>query len=283
MQMVRKLAAVLAVVLSLSVVLLPATPVGAAPSAASTPVGNDVSWPQCGKALPTTHAFGIVGVNGGLANNTNPCLTDELRWASRATGASAQAKVQLYVNTGNPGGLNTPSWPRSNVDPMGNTAPNPHGTCNGADTVACAWMYGWNRASEDVQVRFPAAAAAAGVSQDPSSYPWWLDVELENSWKTGGTAFDFQSNVADLEGMVAYFSEQGITVGVYSTGYQWGIIVGQLHPDSALNGLDSWLPGASNLKDATSNCSLRPLTPGSRVVLTQYVARGLDHDHSCIG
>ena len=34
--------------------------------------GNDISYPQCGKALPSGQAFGIVAVNEGLPNNTNP-------------------------------------------------------------------------------------------------------------------------------------------------------------------------------------------------------------------
>jgi hypothetical protein len=49
----------------------------ASPSAGGV-VGNDVSWPQCGKTLPSGQAFGIVGVIGGLANNTNPCFATEL-------------------------------------------------------------------------------------------------------------------------------------------------------------------------------------------------------------
>src|ERR1039457_2468788 len=46
-----------------------------------TPGGNDVSYPQCGVTLPSQQAFGIVGVNEGLANTTNPCLADEKAWA----------------------------------------------------------------------------------------------------------------------------------------------------------------------------------------------------------
>ena len=38
--------------------------------------GNDVSYPQCGKSFPSGQAFGIVGVNDGLANNANPCLAN---------------------------------------------------------------------------------------------------------------------------------------------------------------------------------------------------------------
>src|SRR5271166_243688 len=35
------------------------------------PSGNDVSYPQCDKTLPSRQAFGILGVNEGLANTTN--------------------------------------------------------------------------------------------------------------------------------------------------------------------------------------------------------------------
>ena len=36
------------------------------------PAGRDVSYPQCGKTLPSGQAFGIAAVNEGLANTTNP-------------------------------------------------------------------------------------------------------------------------------------------------------------------------------------------------------------------
>ena len=245
-------------------------------------IGNDISWPQCGKRLPTGQAFGIVGVNGGLANTTNPCLAEQLKWAKNSTGSTIQPKIQLYVNTANPGGLGTPSWPKNNIDPAGNNAPNPHGTCNGSDSLACAWQYGWNRAVEDVIIRFNPAAPVAGVDTNPAKYVWWLDVETENTWKTGSSGF--ASNVADLEGMVAYFKGSlGAKVGIYSTGYQWGQIVGgAVGPNSNLNGLDSWLAGALSEKAARNNCKLAPLTTGAKVTLTQYVSKNLDYNVSCV-
>ena len=127
----------------------------ARPAPSPSVLGNDISWPQCGRKLPSSQAFGIVGVNGGLANTDNPCLRDQLLWASKSSGALAnQPKIQLYVNTANPGGLNTPSWPSSNIDPLGNNAPNPYGVCDHSDSLACAWQYGWNRAPEDVHFSF---------------------------------------------------------------------------------------------------------------------------------
>lgn len=247
-----------------------------------TPVGNDISYPQCNKTYPKGQAFGIVGVNGGLANTTNTCLGSQLLWSHKSVGGTNQVKAQLYVNTANPGGLNTPSWPQNNTDPVGNVTSNPYGTCDGSDSLACAWQYGWNRAVEDVQIRFLPAAQAVGVNTNPASYPWWLDVETVNTWKSGST-LAYQSNVADLEGMVAYFQSIGANVGLYSTSYQWGQIVSTaVTPGSNLNGLNSWLPGARTLSKAKSNCSLSPLTAGGKVTLTQYVSGSFDYDHSCI-
>jgi len=196
-------------------------------------------------------------------------------------GTPNQSKVQLYVNTGNPGGLNTPSWPQHNTDPAGNASPNPFGTCDGSDSVSCAWQYGWNRAVDDVVNKFTPAAQAAGIDAFASSYPWWLDVETTNSWKDGSD-FAYESNRAVLEGMVSYFQSRGITLGIYSTSYQWGVIVRSLPAGSNLNGLRSWLAGAGNLSGAQSYCGLSPLTSGGTVFLTQYVQDNFDHDYSCL-
>jgi hypothetical protein len=270
--------------LSLTIIsLLGITPVvyAAKPVAMSaankTALGIDVSWPQCGKILPADQAFGIVGVNGGLATTTNPCLNTQLVWAGKSKGGTSQDKVQLYVNTANPGGLNTPSWP------VTGSPENPFGACDGSDSLACAWQYGWNRAREDVTDRFRPAADQAGADMSASSYVWWLDVETENTWKTGGKPFDYQSNVAVLEGMAAHFKTVNARVGLYSTGAQWSQITGNaVSPASNLNGLDNWRPGGASLNTAKQACAAAPLTPNGKVVLTQFVSKGLDYDFSCV-
>jgi hypothetical protein len=269
----------LAIGLSIAPAILISGPV----SAASVPanIGNDISYPQCGKTLPAKQAFGIVGVNGGLANTTNSCLAAQLAWAAQSAGTTVQPKTQLYVNTANPGGLGTASWPANNTDPSGNTSPNTYGTCDGTDSLACAWQYGWNRAAEDAVQRLAPAAQTAGASAATSAYTWWLDIETANTWKAGNAAA-LQSNRADLEGMTAYFKAAGAAVGLYSTTAQWGAIAGTPATGSTLLGLPNWRPGARNLSQAKSNCSLPPLTTGGRVVLTQYVASNLDYDNSCI-
>jgi hypothetical protein len=249
----------------------------------STPLGIDVSWPQCGKKLPTDQEFAIVGVNGGLATTTNPCLKDQLIWGNKSGAGTSQEKLQLYVNTANPGGLNTESWPQSNIDTAGNTTNNPRGVCDGNDTLACAWQYGWNRAEEDVRLRFTPAVAATNLSNKSASYyKWWLDVETENTWKLGNTTFDNESNVAVLEGMTSYFNSINARVALYSTGAQWKQIVGDAVKDNSnLIGLDNWRPGGASLATAKQACTADPLTTGGKVVLTQFVSKGLDYNYSC--
>lgn len=259
----------------------PAPTLTSTPTPSPTKTGNDISYPQCGKTLPAGQGFGIVGINGGIATTTNPCLSFELQWANQSIGTVNQAKVQLYVNTGNPGGLNTASWPKNNVDPLGNTSPNPNGTCDGSDSIACAWQYGWNRATDDVVNKFTPAAQAAGVDTVPSDYPWWLDVETANSWESGSDDA-FRKNRADLEAMVSYFQSRNITVGIYSTSFQWSTIVGTVPSGSNLIGLHSWLPGAQDATGAQQFCSFSPITSGGTVTITQYTTNNFDYDYSCL-
>ncbi|MDR7084887.1 hypothetical protein J2X01_004206 [Arthrobacter ginsengisoli] len=255
--------------ISLGLVLLGGGPASAAPPKPSDPVGIDVSWPQRGKTLPKKPAFAIVGVNNGLANTTNPCLATQLAWANTAPdpALTAQPRVALYVNTANPG-LQGSWWPNSNHY-GGVDVANPYGVCGSLpdNFRACSYMYGYAKAYDDATIR--------GV-EEPQKYLWWLDVETGNSWQT-----DKADNIADLEGMVAYFTSIKATVGIYSTGYQWGQIAGNVPSSSPLAGLPSWLAGARSLTGAKSNCSLPALTPGSRVALTQYVSAGLDYNYAC--
>lgn len=233
----------------------------------ATLLGNDISWPQCNKTLPNGQAFGIVGVNNGLANNTNPCFATQLAWANRSKGGTGQPLAALYANTANPG-LAGSWWPTSNTY-SGITITNPYGDCTGANDKACAFIYGYAKAYDDGNIR--------GVS-NPSSYLWWLDVETINSWQA-----DKAANAADLEGMTAYFQSIGARVGLYSTNYQWGQIVGTVSAGSNLNYLRSWIAGASSESSAKNMCATaKPLTAGSSVTVVQFIQKSVDYDFSCI-
>lgn len=246
-------------------------PVAAAAYAAQpggTPTGNDVSFPQCVEPLPSGQAFGIVAVNDGLANTTNPCLADEIAWAQNSTGAARQPKVSLYVNTADPGNHGVTDWPVNNTDPVtGNQVTDPYGTCTGGNSPACAWQYGWDLAAIDAQTR--------GVTS-PGRYRWWLDVETINSWQSST-----KNNRADLEGMVSYFRHIGATAGLYSTAKQLDPLVGTVSSASPLYRLPDWIPGAKTLAQAKKNCRLAPLTHGGTVTVTQWKMPVTSSDLSC--
>jgi hypothetical protein len=232
-------------------------------AAADDPLlGADVSYPQCGGPLPTGQAFAIVGVNGGSAVTTNPCLATQLEWGEQSTGGTVHDDVQLYVNTGNPAGGDL--WPQ--------TGSNRYGDCDGSNSTACAYQYGWDRAWEDATLR--------GISY-PEEYMWWLDVEIANTWdySDGGGV----RNAAVLEGMTEFFTAIGSRgVGLYSTAYQWGHIVGDgVSATSSLNGLSNWRPTGSTLEGAQANCGLEPLTPGGIIEMTQFTT-DFDYNWSCI-
>ena len=227
------------------------------------PIGVDVSYPQCGEPLPAGQAFALVGVNGGTATTTNPCLQTQLDWAAGSIGGTVHDDIQLYVNTGNPGS-GSPLWPQS--------GDNRYGTCDGSNSTPCAYQYGWDRAYEDATIR--------GISY-PEQYMWWLDVEIANTWDySDGGGF---RNAAVLEGMTEYFTAIGSRgVGLYSTAYQWGHVVGDgVGATSSLNGLSNWRPTGSTLEGAQANCGLEPLTPGGIIELTQFTT-DFDYNWSCI-
>jgi hypothetical protein len=276
----RRLRWLVVVALAVAAALLAApTAASAAPTATTTTpslVGYDVSHPQCDSALPSERAFAVVGVNGGLATRTNPCLADQLAWAWRSTGVvEAQPKAQIYLNTANPGQVLhlVTTWPEAGTTP--------YGSCDGTNSRACSWQYGRERAQNTVVSFFTPAAREARVDSQPARYTWWLDVETMNTWQQGSTEA-LARNRATLEGMSAYLESRDARVGLYSTGQQWAQIVGTVPSDSNLAGSPSWLAGSTSLTDAQSDCSDPPLAPRSRVTLTQYVVDGLDRNHSCV-
>jgi hypothetical protein len=257
---------------------------------------------------PTGQAFGIVGVNGGLANVLNTCLgptplyllctQSELYWAaSSSSGTTSQPRASLYVNTADPGNIHEEEpigdWPTEGEAPeYGKCETSTVTTRKGTHTVgenspACAFVYGYRRAEQDIAwLGEEAEAIDQQESSTPvftlaSAYPWWLDVETANSWQP--EAEGRAMNAADLQGMVAALQASNVkTIGVYSTESQWIQIAGVTTAASgALHGLPDWIPGARSQSGAESNCSLGSFTGGG-VTLTQWVEhRSVDHDHAC--
>lgn len=286
-----------------------ATKPGGGGGSGSTTTGNDVSYPQCGTTLPGAPAFGIVGVNDGLANTLNPCLgpsstypsyaQSELYWAvASSTGVTTQPKASLYVNTADPGniynGTLIADWPTSSlsIDPYGSCNTTTVTTSTGAtatvgeNSPACAWQYGYNRAAQDIAWLYSAATAinsqesSVNVSDSASSYTWWLDVETANTWQSGTSGQAM--NVAVLQGMDHEISVGPIAVkvGAYSTSSQWNQITGGTTSTSdSLYGIPNWIPGARTLSGARSNCGLTSFT-GGKVSVTQWFSKP-DGDFAC--
>ncbi|HET9094826.1 MAG TPA: hypothetical protein VFN36_07025 [Solirubrobacteraceae bacterium] len=232
------------------------------------PIGYDVSYPQCAPGYPSNVLFGIVGVNGGVAATANPCLRQEIAWAGGALGQRhpAQPRLSLYIVTGNPG-PRVADWPR------GGRAGR-YGPCNGLLTNACAWLYGERRAAHDRAL--VAAIDPAGARHAP----WWLDVELTESW--AGT---YALNVAALQGYLAGLRRAGpARIGVYSTSAQWRDITGltaQTTPRALSGGLASWLAGTTATRAvALANCSTVGFT-GRPPTLAQYRSGAYDADLRC--
>lgn len=232
-----------------------------------TPIGYDVSYPQCSTTLPTNVAFGIVGVNQGIVFRANPCLgagtqSSQLNWAGM--------NAELYANTGNPGPQLSSRWPTGQSVPRVCDAANP-------DTADCAFDYGWNAAADSYRTAVDAYIslgwANQGATRTPVANHWWLDVETANSWRD-----DTALNVAALQGAVAYLETvNAASVGFYSAPRMWSQITGNT---GAFSSYPSWVAGASNLQGAKRNCIGSGFTTG-RVALSQYFSGGFDADNRC--
>ena len=236
----------------------------------SPTTGYDASYPQCSGAYPSNPLFGIVGVNGGLANNANPCLSGELHWARDAPGQKRpeQPPLSLYIDTGNPGGHRVADWPSGGTTPA-------YGSCNGLLTNACSYLYGEQRAAHSYRIVAAIDPTGAGTA------PWWLDVELAASW--AGT---YQLNIAALQGFIAGLHSAGTIgpIGIYSTSAQWHEITGLTAQTTrtAFDGLlPDWVAGTkATLTQAQQTCTNGGFT-GEAPTLAQYRIGRLDADLRC--
>ncbi len=232
-------------------------------------LGYDISYPQCSGAYPPNQMFGIVGVNGGYARNANPCLVDEINWAREAPGQRDpdQPPLSLYLLTGNPG-TQVDVWPKG-----GRTAR--YGSCNGLLTNSCSYLYGEQRAA------YSYGLVARHDKHTAKTAPWWLDVELEESW--AGT---YALNIAALQGYLAGLKRAGAAgpIGIYSTAAQWGQLTGlTAHTTTRTLGtkLRDWIAGTTlTLTDARQNCRNGDFT-GRAPTLAQYQIGGFDADLRC--
>lgn len=262
---------VAAIALSAMAFAATSAPLSAATAPAPTSIGFDVSFPQCASALPSSPGFGIVGVNNGSPLTINNCLARELVWAQ----STASGVPGFYANTGNGGSKYAVGWPKTQTTPR---------VCNGANSVACSYDYGWNAASSAFTnaVNAESADGATSPTAAAQATPWWLDVETGNAWETieyGRTSATEAYDQAMLEGMVASFTALGAThLGIYSTPSMWSEITGG--SVSSLSSIPVWIPGYASLSAAEAACATTSFT-GARVAMIQYPSQGYDGDYLC--
>ena len=246
-------------------------------SAAPTTVGYDVSYPQCGKSLPSDRAFAVVGVNGGLSTKANPCLSTQLAWASKSSGAvPAQPRAQVYLNTANPGEVRSQvtTWPKTGT----------HAVRHVRRQQLRGLLLPVRLGAGEQQRRLLLRARRAGRPGGDRPRRLHLvarrrdDEHLAVRLGRGAGAQPRDARGHDRLPR----RRAAATVGLYSTNYQWGQIVGTVPATSTLAGRPSWLAGATSLSGAKANCSKPALVPGGRVTLTQYVQSGWDRNNSCI-
>jgi hypothetical protein len=225
--------------------------------------------------------FGIVGVNGGRANNSNPCLSSELGWAAASPGATSptQPPASLYLNTADPGPA-AADWPSPAKGTAGGATP--YGACDGTWSAACGYLYGQQRAAYSYGL---AASGSAGLKVSPASAPWWLDIETVNSWATAPSSPNWATlNITTIQGFQSGLrnSGAGASIGFYSTASQWQAITGLNATTSGTYFPSSdpdWVAGASSLAGAKANCSAT--FTGGRVALAQFPSGGFDGDYGC--
>ncbi|MDE3064466.1 MAG: hypothetical protein KGJ36_02215 [Acidobacteriota bacterium] len=267
----RRIGPGVAVVTVLALVA-PAAATATAPVVPATSLGFDISFPQCGHPYPTAPGFAIIGVNRGHAFSTNPCLDGELRWGRD----SQRADQAFYLNTGAPG-PGDPHWPRRQRVPQ---------ACRGANSIPCAYDYGWNsaRASFDSALGLLLRRAVPSPLVVATSARWWLDVESANPWETwlagfGPSRHSQLIDQAALRGSLGYLKSRGVAyVGIYSSVPMWRKLMGRT--SSAFSAVPEWIPGSASLPEAQRNCATRPFA-GGFVAMLQYPSRGYDGDYRC--
>ena len=148
----------------------------------------------------------------------------------------------FLCDTANGGPTYGAGWPTSQQTPD---------VCSGANSVACAYDYGWNaaRSSFANAVAAETTDGASNATLSARSAPWWLDVETGNAWETieyGRTAATEAYDTAMLEGEVASFTNIGVTsLGIYSTSSMWSEITGG---STAFSTIPAWVPGFADTR-----------------------------------
>jgi hypothetical protein len=205
--------------------------------------GYDISWPQCSKGYPQgTFDFATIGVTGGRPYTGNPCLADEVSWA---TAAQSGVPPHVYVN----------------LDLDG--AATGRRDCQPDDHPCRAFNHGVNTAAD---------AVSYATSQGVRATYWWLDVELGNLWSD----VNLDWNAAVVAGAIDEMQRRGVRVGIYSTSLQWRLITGDYRP-----AVPSWPAVYGDQAAAPASCDPASAFTAGPVLMVQYSGTGFDRDYVC--
>lgn len=204
----------------------------------SASVGYDVSWPNCSRTTRSSSPVTVVGVTGGKAFTTNPCLRAEYVAARQH-----HAVVAFYINLNSPTGT------------IGRTGP--AGRCGRKNLSCQAYNYGYRAAAAAWSY------AVRRIGRAPLWTRWWLDVETMNRWSSRTSV-----NARVIAGALAFLRSRGHAnrVGIYSTNYQWRTIAGSYRP-----GVATWYATvARTARAAARYCGRSYAFAGGPVKLVQF-------------
>jgi hypothetical protein len=213
-------------------------------------VGNDVSWPQCGRhglRMPrTSKHFVVIGLTGGRAFRRNPCVKAQVSWAKKHDFYAGAYAMTTFPTKGQlrRHGKKGPFYAKGRLGKLRNA--------------------GYQAARFDVATLRHAKFGAKHI---------WIDVEPHPSrpWTKSR-----RSNKAVLDGVVRGYRDAGLTVGFYSTKALWRKIAG-----SAKYHAPEWrTAGPVSSKKAARMCS-RGGFQGGPAILAQWWTRTADHNRTC--
>lgn len=229
------------------------------PAGAATRYGNDVSWPQCGKAQggyglpmpPDSAAFVVIGLTRGLPFTANPCLASQVAWA-----AKRRIPAQAYAMAAFP----TPAQLTVHRD----TGP-------WTDTTSLGRLANTGYAE--------ASSVIAGLSAAKFSPRMiWVDVEPRSNqpWPAGSRPKEAE-NRAVLTGLVRRLDEAGYAYGFYSNTSGWKSITGTWRAP----GTPTWVTvGTRSAAEALAACTRASFSGGAAHLAQRWDSRR-DYDVTC--
>ena len=225
-------------------------------------VGADLSWPQCpeGLGIPQRRSSGqplplesseyvVIGLTNGPAFYPNPCLADQVAWAT-----DHKMLVSAY---------SVISYPDADIlQRFGDKGP-----YDGSTRLGRLQNVGYQQAGFNVASMREVGLVTPIV---------WLDVEPVSDWEW---STDLRANAAVVEGANRGYRDAGYQTGVYSTPLLWSDIVGDLS-----FGIPEWrAAGDTSRAEALNRCGDDWSIQGGRALMGQWVEASRDMNVTCPG